>query len=79
MEVMEPDWGLDDIGGLELLKAYFQEIIEAISRGEIRAIPQGCTLMGPPGTGKTALVEALAKGSRYNFVKMKNARSMWVG
>ena len=35
--------------------------------------------MGPPGTGKTALVEALAKGSRYNFVKMENARSMWVG
>lgn len=79
MEVMDPDWGIDEIGGLEALKAYFREIIDAITRGEVRAIPQGCTLMGPPGTGKTALVEALAKESRYNFVKMKNARSMWVG
>lgn len=79
MEVMDPDWGLDDIGGLEHIKDYFREIINAIGRGEIRAIPQGTTLMGPPGTGKTAIVEALAKESRYNFVQLKNARSMWVG
>lgn len=79
MEVIDPDWGLDDIGGLDHIKDYFREIIEAIRRGEIRAIPQGATLMGPPGTGKTALVEALAKESRYNFVQLKNARSMWVG
>lgn len=79
MEVMDPDWGLDDIGGLEHIKDYFREIIDAIGRGETRAIPQGSTLMGPPGTGKTAIVEALAKESRYNFVQLKNARSMWVG
>jgi len=79
MEVMDPDWGLDDIGGLEHIKDYFREIINAIGRGETRAIPQGSTLMGPPGTGKTAIVEALAKESRYNFVQLKNARSMWVG
>ena len=79
MEVMDPDWGLDDIGGLEGPKKYFEEVMDAIKRGEIRAIPQGVMLMGPPGTGKTALVEALAKGAGYNFVKMKNARSMWVG
>lgn len=79
MEIAEPNWDLDQIGGLEKAKAYFASVMGAIRKGEARLIPQGITIMGPPGTGKTALVEALAKGASYNFVKMKNARSMWVG
>ena len=79
MEIVEPQWSLDEIGGLEKPKAYFAAVIEAMRTGEVRLVPQGITIMGPPGTGKTALCEALAKGARYNFVKMKNARSMWVG
>ncbi|MBI4120725.1 MAG: ATP-binding protein [Parcubacteria group bacterium] len=79
MEIAEPQWDLDSIGGLAKQKAYFASVLEAIRKGEARLIPQGITVMGPPGTGKTALIEALAKGASYNFVKMKNARSMWVG
>jgi SpoVK/Ycf46/Vps4 family AAA+-type ATPase len=79
MELVEPQWGLDEIGGLEKPKAYFASVIDACRMGEKRLIPQGITIMGPPGTGKTALLEALAKGAQFNFVKMKNARSMWVG
>ncbi|MBI5152852.1 MAG: ATP-binding protein [Parcubacteria group bacterium] len=79
MEVSDPQWDLDGIGGLAKPKAFFALVLEAIRKGETRLIPQGITIMGPPGTGKTALVEALAKGAGFNFVKMKNARSMWVG
>ncbi len=79
MEIIEPQWSLDEIGGLEKVKTYFANTINAIMRGEVRLIPQGVTLMGPPGTGKTALGQGLAKGARFNFVRMKNARSMWVG
>ena len=79
MEIIDPQWDLDDIGGLEKQKAEFAKIMEALRLGNKNRIPQGITIMGPPGTGKTAMVEALAKGARYNFVKMKNARSMWVG
>lgn len=79
MEIADPQWDLAEIGGLEKPKKFFAAILEAIRTGEVRLIPQGITIMGPPGTGKTALVEALAKGAGFNFVKIKNARSMWVG
>lgn len=79
MEITDPQWDLSEIGGLARPKAHFASVLEAIRRGEQRLIPQGMTIMGPPGTGKTALIEALAKGADFNFVKMKNARSMWVG
>lgn len=39
----------------------------------------GITLMGPPGTGKTKILEALAYEAGFNFIKAKNLRSMWVG
>src|SRR3990172_2321782 len=35
--------------------------------------------MCPLGTRKTTIVEALAKAAGFNFVKIKNLRSMWVG
>lgn len=79
MEVVEPEKGLEDIGGLEHVKTYLKEVLEAIKNGESRLVPMGITLMGPPGTGKTAIVEALAKEAGFNFVKTRNIRSMWVG
>lgn len=79
MEIVDPELGLENIGGMEHVKDYFLGVLDAIKNGEVRLIPMGVTLMGPPGTGKTALVEALAKESGYLFVKVKNLRSMWVG
>ena len=79
MEVVEPKRGLEDIGGMEHIKEYFNRVLAAIRKGESRLVPMGVTLMGPPGTGKTALVEALAKEAQFNFVKTKSIRSMWVG
>lgn len=79
LEIIEPQLGLEDIGGLNHIKTYFKNILDAIQKGEIRLVPMGITLMGPPGTGKTAICEALAKEARFNFVKTKNIRSMWVG
>ncbi|MGC4115616.1 MAG: ATP-binding protein [Myxococcales bacterium] len=79
MEVVDPVRGLDDIGGNAHLKAYFGQVLEAIRKGDSRLVPMGVTLMGPPGTGKSAIVEALAKEAGFNFVKTRNVRSMWVG
>lgn len=79
MEVLDPERGLEDIGGHEHVKRYFRGVLAAIRKGEYRLVPMGVTLSGPPGTGKTAFVEALAKEAGFNFVKTKNIRSMWVG
>lgn len=79
MEVVNPLKGLEDIGGMEHLKKEFRKILDAIKKGDFRRVPMGITLMGPPGTGKTAFVEALAHEAGFHFVKIKNIRSMWVG
>lgn len=79
MEIMEPASGFDDVGGLEHIKKYFKVILDAIKKGEKRLVPMGITLMGPPGTGKTKILEALAFEAGFNFVKAKNLRNMWVG
>ncbi len=80
LEIVEAQQGFEDIGGLAHVKKYFCEtVLSAIKSGEYRLVPMGVYLMGPPGTGKTALVEALAKEAEFNFIKTKNIRSMWVG
>jgi len=79
IEVMEPALGLDTIGGLEAVKGYLRRVIQAIKDGELKLVPRGITLMGPPGVGKTALAEALAKECGFNCVKIVNPREKWVG
>jgi len=79
MELIEPIRGLDNIGGLEHIKDYFRGILSSINSGETRLTPSGIILAGGPGTGKTSIVEALAKEAGFNFVKSKNIRSMYIG
>jgi SpoVK/Ycf46/Vps4 family AAA+-type ATPase len=79
IEVLEPRFGLEDIGGLEPIKEYFAQIVQAIQADEIKLVPRGITMMGPPGVGKTALAEALARDCGFNFIKLLNPRTKWVG
>jgi SpoVK/Ycf46/Vps4 family AAA+-type ATPase len=79
IEVLEPRFGLEEIGGLKPIKDYFAQIVQAIQAGEEKLVPRGITMMGPPGVGKTALAEALARDCGFNFVKLLNPRTKWVG
>lgn len=75
LEFIYPEIDFDDLGGMDAAKAYLtKNIIEPIRRGDSRRVPMGILLCGPSGTGKTLLVEALAKSSGFNCVKIDMSR-----
>lgn len=79
VELLDPTFDLDTIGGLTAVKHFFREVVQAIRDGDLKMVPRGITLLGPPGVGKTAVAEALAKECGFNFVKITNPREKWVG
>lgn len=67
LELMDPEYGFEAIGGMEYVKDFFRRnIINPIKSGNLRRVPLGVLLPGPPGTGKTLLASAVAKESGLN-------------
>ena len=79
INLVEPEFGLEAIGGLEPVKAFLRQVIRAVREGDLKMVPRGITLLGPPGVGKTALAQALARECGFNFVRIVNPRDKWVG
>lgn len=79
IDLVEPEFGLESIGGLEPVKAFLRQVIRAVREGDHKMVPRGITLVGPPGVGKTALAQALARECGFNFVRIVNPREKWVG
>ncbi|MDP4180650.1 MAG: ATP-binding protein [Bacillota bacterium] len=75
LEFIYPEIGFEDIGGMEKAKNYLlKNIVNPIKKGDLRRAPMGILLCGPSGTGKTLLVNALAKASGFNCVKIDMSR-----
>lgn len=75
LEILDPGFGLDMIAGHSAVKTYFQDyVIDALRKGDTARAPLGVLLMGPPGTGKTAIVEAVAFEARFNAVNLNLAK-----
>ncbi|MGC8832660.1 MAG: AAA family ATPase [Armatimonadota bacterium] len=79
VEVIEPDFGLEMVGGLDMVKEDLQVVIELLREGNRTEAPMGVGLIGPPGTGKTMLAKAVAKGADLPFLKIGDIRDKWVG
>jgi transitional endoplasmic reticulum ATPase len=85
VEVPNVNW--DDIGDLEHAKQELKEVVEwplkypeTFERLKTKP-PKGILLFGPPGTGKTMLVKAVANATEANFISIKGPEllSKWVG
>ena len=84
LEIIEPQDDFNCIAGYDYVKRYLLKVRDAIrGQGQDPAlaamIPKGILFLGPPGTGKSYMVAALARATGFNMVKLKNIRSMWVG
>ncbi len=80
LELWEPQFGFDMVAGHEAAKAFFADVVKALQIGDPKA-PLGALLMGPAGTGKTAIAEALAFESGFHCAKINPAKilGMYVG
>src|SRR5277367_4924493 len=79
IEFIETQRTLNDLYGLEKIKAWFCQDIDLWKKNDTAALPKGYLLCGPVGTGKTFLVECLAGEANVPIVKMKKFRDKWVG
>lgn len=79
LDIVEPTYGFEGVAGLDGVKEFLLDVKRAIDTGDLRSVPMGCLLMGPPGTGKTAIAESFARECGFLFIKLRNTRSMWVG
>ncbi|MBI2833984.1 MAG: CDC48 family AAA ATPase [Acidobacteria bacterium] len=75
VEMPSTTW--DDVGGLEDVKRLLREAVEwPVKYPDLFAAagvkpPKGIVLTGPPGCGKTLLVQALANATQVNFIAVK--------
>ena len=79
IEFLETKRTLNDINGLDSIKAWLRQDIALWEKNDTAALPKGYLFCGPVGTGKTYLVECLAGEASVPIVKMKNFRDKWVG
>ncbi len=82
-----PDARWEDIGGQDIAKKRLTELVimpllhpDTFRNMGIKA-PSGIILSGPPGSGKTLLVEALAAKCAVNFIVVRGPEifSKWLG
>ncbi len=79
LEFIESSMTLDNVAGLDAVKAWLREDSQLLHRGALHALPMGYLIAGRIGTGKTFLVSCWAGELGIPCVVFKNFRDRWVG
>ncbi len=79
IEFVQPQYGLESVGGMTKAKEYLRSISEAVRAGNTEEAPMGILISGPVGTGKTFLAMCFAHDCGMNVIAFKNFRERWVG
>ncbi len=79
LEFLESPFTLENIAGLDAVKAWLRQDAHLLKRGVLRALPMGYLIAGRIGTGKTFLVQCWAGELGIPCVVFKNFRDRWVG
>jgi ATPase family protein associated with various cellular activities (AAA) len=79
LEFIESSYTLDNVAGLDPVRAWLREDTELLRRGRLHALPMGYLIAGRIGTGKTFLVTCWAGELGIPCVVFKNFRDRWVG
>lgn len=80
LEIVETEVGFDHVGGLGHVKQALRDISTWLRTPALaHLVPKGLFFVGPPGTGKSLVAQALARESGVNMVKLRDVQSMWVG
>lgn len=79
LEFLESPFTLDNLAGLDAVKAWLREDTQLLRRGILNALPMGYLITGRIGTGKTFLIQCWAGELGIPCVVLKNFRDRWVG
>jgi len=79
IQISKPNFGFEVIGGLLSIKAFFRNIAVSIKAGDYQRVPNGVLFLGPPGTGKSVVAEALANELGFSYAVLRNIMEKWVG
>jgi AAA+ superfamily predicted ATPase len=79
LEFLESPFTLDNVAGLDAVKAWLRQDTELLKRGVLNALPMGYLIAGRIGTGKTFLVQCWAGELGIPCVIFKNFRDKWIG